>query len=156
MNWNDEIYAMMSFSEIMRALYRYFYFQVKAADNRIIQEQLNQKVRKPLDPNYIWNFICFISHVIAQVLFWFHVTFFQICECEELQETVASLKQQLSNALELRTFSPVVSYSQRFSETKSSHGELGSDKGNAILNDPSEGLLQQAQVSLSSPCVVLP
>lgn len=43
---------MMSFSEIMRALYHYIYFQVKAADNRIIQEQLNQKVQKPLDPNY--------------------------------------------------------------------------------------------------------
>uniref|UniRef100_A0A2N9FZR6 Kinesin motor domain-containing protein n=1 Tax=Fagus sylvatica TaxID=28930 RepID=A0A2N9FZR6_FAGSY len=88
-----------------------FELEVKAADNRIIQEQLNQK----------------------------------ICECEELQETIASLKQQLSNVLESRTFSPVGSYSERFTETKSSHGELGSDKGNAILNNTSEGLLLQAQ-----------
>nr|KYP70631.1 Kinesin-related protein 11 [Cajanus cajan] len=46
---------------------------VKAADNRIIQEQLNQK----------------------------------ICECESQQETIASLKQQLADALELRNFSPI-------------------------------------------------
>ncbi|KAF2561815.1 hypothetical protein F2Q70_00014096 [Brassica cretica] len=44
-----------------------FELEVKAADNRIIQEQLNQKT----------------------------------CECEALQEEVASLKQQLSDALEL-------------------------------------------------------
>ncbi|XP_023517696.1 kinesin-like protein KIN-7K, chloroplastic [Cucurbita pepo subsp. pepo] len=45
-----------------------FELEVKAADNRIIQEQLNQK----------------------------------ISECEGLQETVASLKQQLADTLELQ------------------------------------------------------
>ncbi|CAN6847004.1 unnamed protein product, partial [Brassica oleracea] len=44
-----------------------FELEVKAADNRIVQEQLNQKT----------------------------------CECEALQEEVANLKQQLSDALEL-------------------------------------------------------
>ncbi|XP_022149413.1 kinesin-like protein KIN-7K, chloroplastic [Momordica charantia] len=51
-----------------------FELEVKAADNRIIQEQLNQK----------------------------------ISECEGLQETVASLKQQLADTLELRNCSPMV------------------------------------------------
>lgn len=113
-NTMDNLELSQPVTELMMQLNeKSFELEVKAADNRIIQEQLNQK----------------------------------ICECEELQETVASLKQQLSNALELRTFSPVVSYSQRFSETKSSHGELGSDKGNAILSDPIEGLLRQAQAA---------
>uniref|UniRef100_A0A7N2M358 Uncharacterized protein n=2 Tax=Quercus lobata TaxID=97700 RepID=A0A7N2M358_QUELO len=113
-NTMDNLELSQPVTELMMQLNeKSFELEVKAADNRIIQEQLNQK----------------------------------ICECEELQETVASLKQQLSNALELRTFSPVVSYSQQFSETKSSHGELGSDKGNAILSDPIEGLLRQAQAA---------
>lgn len=76
-----------------------FELEVKAADNRIIQEQLNQKIG----------------------------------ECENLQEVVASLKQQLVDALELRDFSPVVNHSQDF------------DKGN--INNTDGGILLQAQAS---------
>ncbi|KDP34477.1 hypothetical protein JCGZ_12760 [Jatropha curcas] len=86
-----------------------FELEVKAADNRVIQEQLNQK----------------------------------ICECEGLQETVASLKQQLSDALELRNSSPLPSYLQQFSELKS----LQAEKEIAATKDRNEDLLQQAQVA---------
>ncbi|KAK5836037.1 hypothetical protein PVK06_011777 [Gossypium arboreum] len=61
-----------------------FELEVKAADNRIIQEQLNLK----------------------------------ICECEGLQETVASLKQQLSDALESQNVSPIAPNSQQFGGMK--------------------------------------
>ncbi|KAL4317507.1 hypothetical protein AHAS_Ahas15G0392000 [Arachis hypogaea] len=50
---------------------------------------------------------------------------------------IASLKQQLEDALELRNFSPVANHSQ--------HGELHLDKGNELINDTNEGLLLQAQ-----------
>ncbi|KAG4927982.1 hypothetical protein JHK84_053544 [Glycine max] len=87
--------------------------QVKAADNRVIQEQLNQK----------------------------------ICECESQQETIASLKQQLADALELRNFSPVVNHSQNFSGTKDYCGELHLDRGNVTVNNSNEGIHLQAQIS---------
>ncbi|XP_039047524.1 kinesin-like protein KIN-7K, chloroplastic [Hibiscus syriacus] len=61
-----------------------FELEVKAADNRIIQEQLNLK----------------------------------ICECEGLQETVASLKLQLSDAHELQNASPIAPNSQQSGEMK--------------------------------------
>ncbi|CAN8298455.1 unnamed protein product [Cochlearia groenlandica] len=60
-----------------------FELEVKAADNRIIQEQLNQK-----------------THL-----------------CEALQEEVANLKQQLSEALELGDISSVTIHMQQSSET---------------------------------------
>ncbi|PON56310.1 Kinesin-like protein [Trema orientale] len=82
-----------------------FELEVKTADNRVIQEQLNQKVS----------------------------------ECEELNETVASLKQQLSEALEL------INFSQKASETKSMPGELSTDNGNTALKDKNDVLLLQAQ-----------
>ncbi|CAL0302512.1 unnamed protein product [Lupinus luteus] len=88
-----------------------FELEVKSADNRIIQEKLNQKV----------------------------------CECESLQETIASLKQQLADALELKYCSHVVNHSQPFSPTKDYSGELYLDKGNA--NFTSEGTLLQAQIN---------
>ncbi|KAM7530183.1 hypothetical protein LguiB_033593 [Lonicera macranthoides] len=81
--------------------------EVKTADNRIIQEQLNQK----------------------------------ICECEGLQETVASLRQQLSDALELRNFS---GQSQCYSESR---GELQVVKENTVIKDPNVGLLLEAQAT---------
>ncbi|KAG5055222.1 hypothetical protein JHK85_007732 [Glycine max] len=87
--------------------------QVKAADNRVIQEQLNQK----------------------------------ICECESQQETIASLKQQLADALDLRNFSHVVNHSQNFSGTKDYCGELHLDKGNVTINNSNEGIQLQAQIS---------
>ncbi|KAK3227166.1 hypothetical protein Dsin_007028 [Dipteronia sinensis] len=90
-----------------------FELEVKAADNRIIQEQLNQKT----------------------------------CECEGLQETIASLKQQLSDALELRNFSPVASYSQRFTELKSLHGENRMDREIPVLHEAKDNLLYKAQTT---------
>ncbi|OIV95465.1 hypothetical protein TanjilG_06927 [Lupinus angustifolius] len=88
-----------------------FELEVKSADNRIIQEKLNQKV----------------------------------CECESLQETIASLKQQLADALELKYCSDVVNPSQPFSLTKDYSGELYLDKGNS--NFTNEGTLLQAQIN---------
>ncbi|TKY62515.1 Kinesin-related protein 11 [Spatholobus suberectus] len=90
-----------------------FELEVKAADNRIIQEQLNQK----------------------------------ICECESQQEEIASLKQQLADALELRNFSPVVDHSQNFFVTKDYFGELHLGKGNVMINKTNEGIHLQAQIS---------
>ncbi|KAG2683275.1 hypothetical protein I3843_10G024300 [Carya illinoinensis] len=85
-----------SVSELMAQLNeKSFELEVKAADNRVIQEQLNQK----------------------------------ISECGGLQNTIASLKQQLSDALELSNLNTAITYSQRFTETGSSHGEDGSGKG---------------------------
>ncbi|XP_073221723.1 kinesin-like protein KIN-7K, chloroplastic isoform X2 [Cicer arietinum] len=88
-----------------------FELEVKAADNRIIQEQLSQK----------------------------------ICECESLQETVASLKQQLADEIELRNFSPVPNHSHHIPVTKDYHAELHLEKGN--INSTNEGILLQAQIS---------
>ncbi|KAG8646889.1 kinesin-like protein KIN-7K, chloroplastic isoform X2 [Manihot esculenta] len=90
-----------------------FELEVKAADNRIIQEQLNQK----------------------------------ICECEGLQETIVSLKQQLSDALELRNLDPLPSYSQRLSELKSFHAQYQVDNEIAVTKDRNEALLLQAQAT---------
>ncbi|KAA8516966.1 hypothetical protein F0562_017216 [Nyssa sinensis] len=89
-----------------------FELEVKAADNRIIQEQLDQK----------------------------------ICECEGLHETIASLKQQLSDSQELRNFGQVISHSQCYKETKS-QGELCMDKEKTISKDMNERLLLQAQAT---------
>ncbi|XP_059428095.1 kinesin-like protein KIN-7K, chloroplastic [Corylus avellana] len=112
-NQMDQLELSQSVSVLMEQLNeKSFELEVKAADNRIIQEQLNQKIG----------------------------------DCEGLHDTIASLKQQLSDALELRNSNPAISYSQQFTETKSSHGELGSDKGIATSNDTSEGLLLQAQI----------
>ncbi|TYI32741.1 hypothetical protein ES332_A04G084400v1 [Gossypium tomentosum] len=80
-----------------------FELEVKAADNRIIQEQLNLK----------------------------------ICECEGLQETVASLKQQLSDALESQNVSPIAPNSQQFGGMKG----LQMDDEAAASKDSDEDLL---------------
>ncbi|TYJ39593.1 hypothetical protein E1A91_A04G080000v1 [Gossypium mustelinum] len=80
-----------------------FELEVKAADNRIIQEQLNLK----------------------------------ICECEGLQETVASLKQQLSDALESQNVSPIAPNSQQFGGMKG----LQMDNEAAASKDSDEDLL---------------
>ena len=70
----------------------------------------------------------------------------QVSECEELHETVASLKQQLSEALELRNFSPVVSHPEKATETKNLPGEISTDNGNTELKDKNDMLLLQIQV----------
>lgn len=90
-----------------------FELEVKTADNRVIQEQLNQKT----------------------------------CECEGLQETIKSLRQQLSDGLDLRNLSPSFSYSQRFAGVKSFLGELGLDKEDNLLTDKNEGSLVQRQAT---------
>lgn len=90
-----------------------FELEVKTADNRVIQEQLNQKTR----------------------------------ECEGLQGTITSLRQQLSDGLDLRKLSPSVSYSQRFAGVKSSLGELGLEKEDNLFTDKNEGSLVQRQAT---------
>uniref|UniRef100_A0A6N2MW16 Kinesin motor domain-containing protein n=1 Tax=Salix viminalis TaxID=40686 RepID=A0A6N2MW16_SALVM len=89
-----------------------FELEVKAADNYIIQDQLNQK----------------------------------ICECEGLQETIVYLKQQLSDALESKSLSPLASYSQGISELKSFHAHH-LDKETAASKDRNEDLLLQVQAT---------
>ncbi|KAE9598299.1 hypothetical protein Lal_00003970 [Lupinus albus] len=61
----------------------------------------------------------------------------KICECESLQEIIASLEQQLADALDLGNFNHTL--------TKGYNGELNLDKENA--NFTNEGTLLQAQVS---------
>ncbi|KAL3833366.1 hypothetical protein ACJIZ3_008102 [Penstemon smallii] len=73
--------------------------QVKAADNRIIQEQLNQK----------------------------------ISECDEMQETVVSLRQQLSDTFEQRN--------------STLQGEFDRFEEHALLKYSDDLLLQQTQAS---------
>ncbi|MBA0650866.1 hypothetical protein Goklo_018244, partial [Gossypium klotzschianum] len=94
-----------------------FELEVKAADNRIIQEQLNRKVDIPTQP--------------------------MICECEGLQETVASLKQQLSDALESPNVRSKASYSQQFAKMNG----LQMDKGVAAPKEISRDLLIKTQVT---------
>lgn len=113
-NTMDNSEVSQSFAELVAQLNeKSFELEVKAADNRIVQEQLNQK----------------------------------ICECEGLQETIGSLKQQLNDALELRNFSPLASYSQRFAEAKSLNGEHQIDKEIALLKDTNEDSRLQVQAA---------
>ncbi|TYI65276.1 hypothetical protein E1A91_D09G146400v1 [Gossypium mustelinum] len=86
-----------------------FELEVKAADNRIIQEQLNRK----------------------------------ICECGGLQETVASLKQQLSDALESPNVRSKASYSQQFAKMNG----LQMDKEVVAPKEISRDLLIKTQVT---------
>ncbi|KAH7854696.1 hypothetical protein Vadar_016880 [Vaccinium darrowii] len=102
----DNVEASQTVAELMEQLNeKSFELEVKTADNRVIQEQLNHKIH----------------------------------ECEGLQETVASLKQQLSDALELTTFSPISRHSQRSLEAKSVQGEH--------LIDSNKGMLLQSQAT---------
>lgn len=107
----DNVEASQSVAELMEQLNeKSFELEVKAADNRIIQEQLNQK----------------------------------ICECEGLQETIASLKQQLSDALELKISSPIIEHSQRYLVAQSINGDCMGNESK-VLRDSNERLLLQAQ-----------
>ncbi|CAK9151884.1 unnamed protein product [Ilex paraguariensis] len=110
----NRVEASQSLTELMAQLNeKSFELEVKVADNRVIQEQLNQK----------------------------------ICECEGLQETIASLEQQLSDALDLRTSSPEISHVQCYPETKIVQRELCMDEENMLVKDTNEGLLLQAQAT---------
>ncbi|XP_062112160.1 kinesin-like protein KIN-7K, chloroplastic isoform X1 [Humulus lupulus] len=95
-----------------------FELEVKTADNRVIQDQLNQKVSDCEE----------LHEAVAS-----------------LKQQVSSLKQQLSEALENQTFSPVVSNPERATETKSSNGELSTDNRNATSKEKIDALLLQAQ-----------
>ncbi|KAI3747169.1 hypothetical protein L6452_09618 [Arctium lappa] len=88
-----------------------FELEVQATDNRVIQDQLNQKND----------------------------------EYKGLQETITALKQQLSNAHDLRNGATKVR-AQHYSETTSLQGELDTETENATINDRTDMLLQQAQV----------
>lgn len=108
----DSLEISQSIAELKEQLNeKSFELEVKTADNRVIQDQLNQK----------------------------------ISECEGLQETVASLKQQLSEALELRNFSPVVSHPQNSIKTKSLSGEHCTDNESSAPKDHNDVLLLKAQ-----------
>ncbi|OIW17395.1 hypothetical protein TanjilG_22507 [Lupinus angustifolius] len=69
----------------------------------------------------------------------------KICECESLQETITTLKQQLADAMESINFSNVVNHSQHLSLTKDYSSELYLDKGNA--NFTNGGTVLQAKIS---------
>ncbi|CAI9782730.1 unnamed protein product [Fraxinus pennsylvanica] len=110
----DNFEESQSMSELMEQLNeKSFELEVKAADNRIVQEQLNQK----------------------------------ILECDELRETINSLRQQLSDALGQKNCSPLSSHSQLFLETKGLQVELQMGKKEAVLKDGNETLLLQAQAN---------
>ncbi|KAK6149246.1 hypothetical protein DH2020_016771 [Rehmannia glutinosa] len=110
----DKLEESPSTAELMAQLNeKSFELEVKAADNRIIQEQLNQKV----------------------------------LECEELQETIVSLRQQLHSAVEHRSFTPLTRNLQGFSETRSLHMESQIGKENSIEKDSNDMMLRQAQAS---------
>ncbi|KAJ4971014.1 hypothetical protein NE237_004113 [Protea cynaroides] len=110
----DAVELSQALAEVMEQLNeKSFELEVKAADNRIIQEQLSQK----------------------------------ICECEELQETVAALKQQLCEAHQLRNSNPAVPLSQQHREGRSIQGKYCTSKENSDLRDSNEELLLQAQAT---------
>ncbi|KAI4371281.1 hypothetical protein MLD38_019536 [Melastoma candidum] len=90
-----------------------FELEVKVADNRVIQEQLDQKTQ----------------------------------ECEALQETVATLKQQLADALQSKDTKPQVAYSQRFTETKSILEELCRDKTDGSLTNAKQSAVIDKQAT---------
>ncbi|CAE5966941.1 unnamed protein product [Arabidopsis arenosa] len=94
-----------------------FELEVKAADNRIIQETLNQKT----------------------------------CECEMLQEEVANLKQQLSDALELAQGAKIEELKQKAKELSESKEQL--ELRNRKLAEESsyaKGLASAAAVELKA------
>ncbi|KAL0383790.1 UNVERIFIED_CONTAM: Kinesin-like protein KIN-7D, chloroplastic [Sesamum calycinum] len=110
----DKLEESQSVAEVMAQLNeKSFELEVKAADNRIIQEQLNQK----------------------------------ILECEELQATIVSLRQQLSDAVAQRNFSPLTSHLQGFLETRNLHGGFQIGKESAVQKDSNDTSLLQAKAS---------
>ncbi|XP_017241405.1 kinesin-like protein KIN-7K, chloroplastic isoform X1 [Daucus carota subsp. sativus] len=92
-----------------------FELEVKIADNRIIQEQLTQKIH----------------------------------ECEKLQQTVLTLRDQLSDAQDLKKFSHVIGNSDRYDETQKNHRELSTEKETAVSKDKYEGLFLKAQMEIA-------
>lgn len=106
----DKLEESQSVADLMEQLNeKALDLEVKTADNRIIQDQLNQK----------------------------------IAECEELKETVASLRQQLSDTAEPRNFIPL----QGFSENGNLHMGFQIGRENSVPNDSNDKLVLQAQAS---------
>ncbi|KAK1367418.1 kinesin-like protein KIN-7K, chloroplastic [Heracleum sosnowskyi] len=91
-----------------------FELEVKVADNRIIQEQLNQKID----------------------------------ECENLQKTVLSLKEQLSEAQQYKNLSQMIGNSKRYSETENFKIELSSENEPTVSKDMYEGSFLKAQMEI--------
>ncbi|XP_022747162.1 kinesin-like protein KIN-7K, chloroplastic isoform X2 [Durio zibethinus] len=117
-NKMDKSEISQSIAELVAQLNeKSFELEVKAADNRIIQEQLNQK----------------------------------ICECEGLQETVASLKLQLSDALESQNVTEIEELKQKVVELTESKEQL--ELQNQKLAEESsyaKGLASAAAVELKA------
>ncbi|XP_051149231.1 kinesin-like protein KIN-7K, chloroplastic isoform X2 [Andrographis paniculata] len=107
----DKLEELQPIAELVAQLNeKSFELEVKAADNRVIQEQLNKKV----------------------------------LECEELQETIASLRQKPSNSAEHISLNQVSHDLQGFSKSlsKSPHGQE-----NAVRIDSKDILLLQVQAN---------
>ncbi|XP_058108512.1 kinesin-like protein KIN-7D, chloroplastic [Magnolia sinica] len=103
-----------SYAELMEQLNeKSFELEVKTADNRVIQEQLHQK----------------------------------ICECEGLQETVASLRQQLSAALESRDSNSTIGHSQHYTGRTNILMESHLNEEQAVPRNIADELLIQTQAS---------
>ncbi|TKY53239.1 Kinesin-related protein 11 [Spatholobus suberectus] len=71
----------------------------------------------------------------------------KIHECESLQETIDSLKQQLADALEVRNLRPVFNHSPHFSVTKDYHGEPLLDEESAMITNTNGKIHLQEQAS---------
>lgn len=122
-----------------------FIFQVKVADNRVIQEQLSQKVSHP-------------SNILCKIVIGLYSrptdkcsTFCQIDECEKLQQTVLSLQGQLSEARELKNLSQMIDNSIRFPETEKVNMENSLMNKTAVSKDVYEGSFLKAQVYIFIP-----
>ncbi|XP_047960208.1 kinesin-like protein KIN-7K, chloroplastic [Salvia hispanica] len=87
--------------------------EVKTADNRVIQDQLNHK----------------------------------IAECEELKETIVSLREQLSDVVEQRNLIPLTGPLQGFSESGNLHMGYQIGRENSVPRDSNGTLVLQAQAS---------
>ncbi|XP_068659259.1 kinesin-like protein KIN-7D, chloroplastic isoform X2 [Aristolochia californica] len=102
----NRVDGVESYAELLAQLNeKSFELEVTAADNRIIQEQLQQKIH----------------------------------ECEEMKETVASLKEQLSEALEFRHSNLV--------ERSDYQIDLSNDKGHKFTGDFAEDMTPRLQAT---------
>lgn len=82
------------------------------------------------------------------MIFFFLFRFNQIAECEELKETIVSLRQQLSDVVEQRNLIPLTSPSQGFSESGNLHMGFQIGRENSELKNSNNMLVLQAQVPI--------
>lgn len=90
----------------------------------------------------------FISNSTIKFLSEFFTFSDQIHECEELQGTVASLKQQLSYMLEFGNLNLTASCSGRVTGTEGLLGEVSLDGGNVKSSDTNNAMFSKAKVRL--------